>query len=58
MKNDLQFVFMGDSYTVGWGLWYYYWCENKLYDHIKYKYIHFCKTKTYEKKENIGQFFL
>jgi hypothetical protein len=37
VKNDLQFVFMGDSYTVGWGLWYYYWCENKLYDHINFQ---------------------
>jgi len=37
MRDDLQFVFMGDSYTVGWGLWYYYWCENKLYDHINFQ---------------------
>jgi hypothetical protein len=32
MKFEL--IFMGDSYTVGWGLWYHYWCKNKLYNHI------------------------
>ena len=29
-KNNFDLVFVGDSYTQGYGLWYYYWCKNKL----------------------------
>ena len=36
-KNKFDLVFVGDSYTQGYGLWYYYWCENKLYHCIDYQ---------------------
>ena len=31
---NFELIFMGDSYTQGWGLWYHYWCKNKLYNQL------------------------
>ena len=36
-KNNFDLVFVGDSYTQGYGLWYYYWCKNKLLQGIDYQ---------------------
>jgi len=41
---NFELIFMGDSYTQGWGLWYHYWCKNKLYNQLdlyeKYMDVH------------------
>ena len=36
-KNNFDLIFVGDSYTQGYGLYYHYWCENKLYHCIDYQ---------------------
>ena len=37
-KFDL--IFMGDSYTQGYGLFYHYWCENNIEDIKEYQRIY------------------